>query len=131
MDTGNFAACVEVQEQAIRDHKPDLVIGSSFGGAVVARCLERGSWKGPTLLLAAAVRRLDPELVLPRGVPVWIVHGLDDAVIDPEDSRHLAATGRPEDVRLIETNDDHSLHSWVKSGQFVDLVREILETRNG
>lgn len=126
MDTGDFEACVELQEAAIGRHQPDLLIGSSFGGAVVARCLERGTWAGPTLLLAPATRRLDPNLILPPGVDVWIVHGINDAVIDPNDSRRLAETGLGKNVRLIEVDDDHSLRAWVTGGNLVDLVRQIV-----
>ena len=78
MDTADFAACVEVQAAALRDFRPDVLVGSSFGGAVAVELLRRGSWRGPTLLLAQAAVKRDPRARLPEGVPVWLVHGLRD-----------------------------------------------------
>ena len=76
-------------------------------------------------LLAQAVLAFDPQVELPRGIRVWLAHGLRDEVIDPEASRRLARTGTPELVRLIEVDDDHSLHGMVSSGELVALVREL------
>jgi len=126
MDTRDFEACVEVQAAALRRFGPDVLVGSSFGGAVAVELLRRGFWGGPTLLLAQAARKRDASAHLPEGVRVWLVHGLDDDVVDPEDSRALARTGSADLVRLIETNDDHPLHATVRSGRLIELVRELL-----
>ncbi len=125
MDTSDFAACVEVQARALGRFRPDVLVGSSFGAAVVVELLRRGDWRGPTLLLAQAALRRDPGARLPEGVPVWIVHGRGDELVDPADSRALARTGSPELVRLIEVDDDHSLHRMVASGDLVERVREL------
>ncbi len=125
MDTGDFEACVEVQARELERFAPDVLVGSSFGGAVVVELLRRGVWGGPTLLLAQAARRRDPAAALPRGVRVWLVHGLGDRIIAPEDSRQLARTGSAELVRLLEVDDDHSLHALVSSGELVGIVRDL------
>src|SRR5690606_39478378 len=39
--------------------------------------LQRGAWRGPTLLLAPAVAALGLAPQLPEGVPVTIVHGVE------------------------------------------------------
>jgi hypothetical protein len=58
MDTSDFEACVEVQTDALATFRPDLLVGSSFGAAVAVELLQRGLWRGATLLLAqAALRR--------------------------------------------------------------------------
>ncbi len=125
MDTSDFEACVSIQAREIERFGPDVVVGSSFGGAVVVELLRRGAWAGPTLLLAQAALRRDPGASLPRGVRVWLVHGLGDEIVEPEDSRRLARTGSPELVRLLEVDDDHSLRGLVASGELVGIVRDL------
>ena len=105
--------------------RPDMLVGSSFGGAVVAELLARELWSGPTLLLAQAALRRSPSQRLPLGVRVWLVHGTRDEVIDPEDSRRLAETGSADRVRLIEVDDDHSLHESICDGTLLDWVRQL------
>lgn len=125
MNTRDFAACVEVQAAALRSFCPDVLVGSSFGGAVAVELLRKGLWRGPTLLLAQAAVKRDPRARLPEGVPVWLVHGRHDDIVDPEGSRALAQTGTAHLVRLIEVDDDHPLHATVRGGRLVKLVREL------
>ena len=125
MDTSDFEACVDVQARAIESFGPDVVVGSSFGGAVVVALLERGAWRGPTLLLAQAAVHYNADAQLPENVPVWMAHGTRDTLIPVEHSRRLAATGSPDQVRLLEVDDDHSLHDSVASGALVQWIREI------
>ena len=54
MDTKDFAGCVATQAEVIGSFRPDVLVGSSFGGAVAVALLMRGDWRGPTLLLAQA-----------------------------------------------------------------------------
>ena len=125
MDTKDFEACVDRQALAIEEFRPDVLVGSSFGGAVAVALLARGVWRGPTLLLAQAAIHYDPEACLPDDVPVWLVHGSRDTLLPLEHSRRLAATGDAERVRLIEVDDDHPLHDSVASGALVGWVREL------
>ena len=127
MDTSDFEGCVGVQAARLEAFKPDVLVGSSFGGAVVVALLQRGLWRGPTLLLAQAAERLGLEPALPEGVPIWIVHGLRDDLVDPEDSRRLAASRAGEGVRLLLVDDDHSLSASVASGALIGWVRELSE----
>lgn len=131
MQTGDFEACVVLHADELRAFGPDVLVGSSFGGAVVVELLRRALWRGPTLLLAQAALRIDPRAELPAGVRVWLVHGLRDSIVDPEDSRRLAGTGSPELVRLLEVDDDHALHRLVASGELVDIVRALAELHAG
>jgi predicted esterase len=119
-----FEACVAQQERAIVDARPDVVVGSSFGGAIAVLLLTRGAWRGPTLLLAQASDRLG-ELELPAGVPVLLVHGTKDDVVDIAGSRRLARTGTPSLVRLLEVDDGHRLNGLLAGERLADLVREV------
>lgn len=129
MDTSDFEGCVAVHAAAAADFRPHVLVGSSFGGAVAVALLQRGLWRGRTLLLAQAALRqgLPPEL--PEGVPVWLVHGVDDDVVPPEDSRRLARSGTPGLVRLLEVPDDHRLSESVERGRLVEWVRELAAVR--
>lgn len=138
MDTSDFEACVALQAELLEEFRPDVLVGSSFGGAVAVALLQRGMWRGPTLLLAqAALRRVealgrgealpvDRAPRLPHGVDVWLVHGLRDELIDPDDSRRLASSGSAERVRLMEVDDDHALRGSVASGLLVDWVIDLM-----
>ena len=125
MDTSDFESCVAVHAAMLRSFRPDVLVGSSFGGSVAAELLRRGDWRGPTLLLAQAALHYDPAARLPEGVRVWLVHGLRDDLVPPEQSRELARTGSAELVKLIEVDDDHPLRALVESQQLVSLVRDL------
>ncbi len=125
MDTQDYGACVAVQVETLQEFEPAVLVGSSFGAAVAVTLLQRGLWRGSTLLLAQAALHYDPEASLPQGVRVWLVHGLRDTLVDPDESRCLAATGSPEWVRLLEVDDDHPLSETTASGRLVEIVREL------
>ena len=123
MDTSDFEGCVAQHAALLSEGGgPDVLAGSSFGGAVAVALLQRGHWAGPTLLLAQAALLYGLPAELPPGVPVWIVHGSGDDLVPPEHSRRLAAAGDPGHVRLIEVDDDHSLHASVENGALVGWV---------
>lgn len=125
MNTRDFDSCVAVHAQALKDHPPDVLIGSSFGGAVVVELLARGLWRGPTLLLAQAALHYNAHAQLPKGVRVTLVHARQDDVVPVEQSRALARTGSPELVQLIECDDDHALTRLVESGELLTLVQQL------
>ena len=60
MDTRDFEGCVARQTEVLTEFSPDVLVGSSFGGAVAVAMLNQGLWTGPTLLLAQAARHYDP-----------------------------------------------------------------------
>lgn len=102
-----------------------LIVGSSFGGAVLERLLAAGDWRGPSLLLASAGCKLNGPRRLPAGVPVILIHGRQDASVPVEDSRWLAAGAGP-DVRLWERDDDHRLSGAMAEGQIVAAAAALL-----
>ncbi len=125
MQTDDFEGCIAQQHRTLKEFQPDVIVASSFGGAVAVALLQRKLWSGPTLLLAQAALRLDQPCELPRGSVIWLVHGKRDEIVDPEDSRRLAKCGSPDLVRLIEVDDDHRLKTSVLDGSLVGWVREI------
>ena len=125
MNTFDFEGSVAVQADAAARFRPHVLVGSSYGGAIAVALLQRGLWRGPTLLLAQAALRRGQPVELPEDVSVWLVHGSRDAIIDCEDSRVLARAGTPGRVRLIEVDDEHSLHTTVEDGRLLGWVREL------
>ena len=107
-----FKRSVEVQRQMLRQHPIDVVVGSSFGGAVALELINSGAWKGPAVLLCPAHRLVAtrgwmdvPTLPRDRG-QVVVVHGRRDEVVPLFHSKELvqgtAAT-------LLEVDDQHRL----------------------
>lgn len=86
-----------------------LVIGSSFGGAVLLRLLHEGGWSGPSLFLAGAGPKLTPYTTLPRTLRVLLIHGIHDDVVPLADSRALVSSSVAAD--LWELDDGHRLQS--------------------
>jgi predicted esterase len=125
MNTRDFESCVATHAAALARFRPDVLVGSSFGGAVAVSLLERSLWRGPTLLLAQAAVLYRPDARLPDGVKVLLVHARQDTVVPCEHSRLLARTGTPGLVELLEVDDDHALTSLVESGRLVELVRRL------
>jgi pimeloyl-ACP methyl ester carboxylesterase len=125
MDTRDLEVALVVQAEALTAFRPDVLVGSSFGAALAVELLARGLWRGPTLLLAQAAVRMLENPRLPEGVRVWLVHGLHDTLVDPEESRRLARSGTPGLVRLIEVDDDHPLRNSVERGDLVAWVRDL------
>jgi predicted esterase len=126
MDTGDFAACVALHQRVVAEFAPEVLVGSSFGGAVAVALLAAGSWRGPTLLLAPAQRHFGVAAKLPPGVRVIVAHGLRDDVVDIAGSRELVASSTPEWATLLEVDDDHRLQSLVDGGKLAELVRELV-----
>lgn len=92
-----------------------LVIGSSFGGAVLLRLLhEAPRWRGAAIFLAGAGPKLTPHRALPPDQRCLLIHGASDDVVPPGDSLALAGTSPLAAHWPIE--DDHRLGTILESG---------------
>jgi dienelactone hydrolase len=65
----SFNRSVAVARDALQRCKPDVVVGFSWGGAIAIELIRSGDWKGPTVLLAPAHKKLD-QLMRSVGVGV-------------------------------------------------------------
>lgn len=111
-----LARSVEVQRALLARGPVDVVVGSSFGGAVSLELLRGGAWTGPTVLLCPAhvliahrARRPAPSLraLSPaQAQQVVVVHGRADQVVPLAHSEALVAGTA---ARLIIVDDDHRL----------------------
>lgn len=129
MDTSDFEGAVETQRAALLSFDPAVLVGSSFGGAVVMALLQRGAYRGPCLLLAPAGPHFGVELWLPDDVRVVLVHGTRDAVCPIEWSRALAAQAKGGNVELVEVDDEHRLSSLLGDERFAEWVAHLAQPR--
>jgi len=121
----DFRVPLERARAAIRP-ETRLIVGSSFGGAVLTRLLAEGSWAGPSLLIASAGLKLTGSDRLPEGVPVLLLHGREDDVVPLEQARRIA-TFAGLSVMLWEIGDGHRMKSIMPSGILRLAVDWLLE----
>jgi predicted esterase len=126
MDTRSFEGSVDVQTRHLSTFVPDVLVGSSFGGAVALALLQRGAFSGPTVLLAPAHTHFGVEARIPAGSRVIVVHGSRDTVVSIDDSRRLAATGTPGLVDFMEVDDEHRLATLLEGDALASIVRRAL-----
>lgn len=107
-----FFQAVVVAREAIERRQPRLVIGSSYGGAVLLELCCSGSWRGPALFLAQAGRKFLPYDRLPPGQTAIFIHGSRDELFPVSDSAELVQNSG-QGVRLLEVEDEHRLNSVV------------------
>ena len=111
---------------AIRDYRPDIVIGSSMGGALAMKALLDGVWNGPTIFLNPAIFQLLREDAtrqrdgVQRGEvqTVWILGTEDD--ITPCEPNLQACAAWDGTAFLVE--DGHRLNTAVTDGHLDDAI---------
>ncbi len=114
--------------EAITQSRPDVVIGSSFGGGLAMLLQQQGLWKGPMVLLAPAGSKLFAVHSLTTTAPVAILHGRQDDVVPAADSLALAQHAKG-DVTLRLVDDDHRLQASVSLGLMGDLITLVTRHR--
>ena len=115
-----FRAPIAQALRAVEAFKPDVVVGSSFGGAVLHALVNAGHWDGPCVAMAsAATAALGLKHANARMV---LVHGYRDDVIPFEHSRALHEVSN---LPLFLVDDDHRLNSTIKGSSpvLLDAVR--------
>ena len=104
LDDGDFDEAVRTAQAEYDHHRPDVIVGSSRGGAV-AMNLDSGST--PLVLLCPAWKRWGTAAKVKPGTVV--LHSEADDVIPIADSRELVhARGLPESA-LVVVGNDHRL----------------------
>jgi dienelactone hydrolase len=126
-----------VAEKSIREYKPDVIVGFSWGGALTCEAIRRQEWHGPTVLLAPAHHKLHelrnptsnnkppPNVSLPQ--PTTIVHSRADTLVNISCSRELMqGSANQHGVKLIEIdNDPHAMWSIAKDGSLANIVYDV------
>lgn len=139
----SFARCVDVQRAALAqqaDSRADVLVGSSWGGAVAAALLAGGEWAGPAVLMCPALSKKEswklsrgdaalsaddiagriaalPEATRSRCV---LVHGTADDTVGIDDSRALS---RRTGIDLVEIEGgSHGMGAMVTEGRLAQLI---------
>lgn len=133
----SFVHCVAIQRRAILDAKPDILIGSSWGGAVGAELIASGVWSGPTILLAPAmqlvsVRARRNDLARTKAAlhaaagraPLVIFHDPSDDVVPHADSVDLARDSSI-DLRSVDAG-GHRLLDLLERGELTETIHGLL-----
>jgi alpha-beta hydrolase superfamily lysophospholipase len=104
LDDDDFAAAVRTAQAEYDRHRPDVIVGSSRGGAV-AMNIDAGPT--PMVLLCPAWKRWGSARSVRPGTV--ILHSEADDVIPIADSRELVRNSGVPDSALIVVGDDHRL----------------------
>ena len=99
--------------EAVRYQKPDVIVGSSMGGALLAKLIIEEKWSGAPVFLAPAIKPLLGDVVLPEmRNSVWILAELDDVVPNSDNIIHSSLSNGN---LIISMNDNHRLHYALKN----------------
>lgn len=104
LNNDDFEAAVGTAQAAFDENQPDVVVGSSRGGAV-AMNLRTGTT--PLVLLCPAWKRWGNATRVPsRAI---ILHSINDEVVPFTDSEELSAASVDPPAHLFEVGNDHRL----------------------
>jgi alpha-beta hydrolase superfamily lysophospholipase len=104
LDHEDFGAALRTAQAAFDQHQPDIVVGSSRGGAVAINIHSRSA---RLVLICPAWKKWGAAQIVKPGT--LILHSRADDVVPFEDSLDLVSgSGLPESV-LIEVGRDHRL----------------------
>ncbi len=104
LDHEDFQAALETAQRAFDQHQPDVVVGSSRGGAVAVN-LDSGSAR--LVLICPAWKKWGTAQTVKPGT--GILHSPADDVVPFADSVELRTNSRLPDTALIEVGRDHRL----------------------
>jgi hypothetical protein len=100
----DFEAAVRIAQAEYDRHRPDVIVGSSRGGAV-AMSLDSGDT--PLVLLCPAWKKYGTTKTLKPGTT--ILHSRADDVVPFSDSEELVRNSRLPATALVEVGSDHRL----------------------
>lgn len=120
----SFEACVAVARAALKDAQPDVVVGSSWGGAVATQL----GWTGPLILLAPAVAKVSAwsrrPVVVPPNLTAVVFHDPTDATVPFADSEALARLHPNMELRKVDAG-GHRLMGLLETGLLADAIRRL------
>lgn len=100
----DFAAAVQTAQIEYDRHRPNVIVGSSRGGAVAVNLDASDT---PLVLLCPAWKRWGTTTTVKRGTV--ILHSRADDVIPFADSEELVLRSRLPESELVEVGSDHRL----------------------
>ena len=100
----DFAAAVRIAQEEFDKHRPDVVVGSSRGGALA---MNIDSGDAPLVLLCPAWKRWGTSKTVKKNTT--ILHSKSDDVIPFAESQELVKNSELSASALIEVGNDHRL----------------------
>ncbi len=116
----DFDGSLQIAQAAFDRHAPDVVVGSSRGGAV-AMNIETGDT--PLVLIAPAWKRW--ELATTVKTRTLILHSRNDDVVPIEGSRELLRQSSLPEQQLIVVGDDHRMTDLAAFEALVDAIERV------
>jgi predicted esterase len=115
--------CYQIAKEAVLSHKPDLIIGSSFGGGITMALMQNNVHKGKAVLLAPAGVKYGLPTLIPKGNRVVIIHDPTDDIVPFKDSERISEDNQLDGcyVKIIKTGGGHRLINLTTDG-LLDLV---------
>ena len=104
LDDDDFEYAFQVAQQQFDIHQPDIVIGSSRGGALAMNLRTGGK---PRVLLCPAWKKWGQVKTIPLNT--LVLHSREDEVIPFEDSEELIRRSGLSNDNLIEVGRDHRM----------------------
>jgi len=104
LDDDDFAAAIRTAQAEYDQHQPDVVVGSSRGGAVAMNIDSKDT---PLVLLCPAWKNWGTATTTKRNTT--ILHSRSDDVIPFEDSEELARNSELRPGALLDVGSDHRL----------------------
>ena len=116
---------------AVRYANPDIIVGSSMGGAILFKMIAEDRYDGAAVFCAPAISNLLDTQVINRGVErlksmpnVWVLGELDTVV---ENSHNLTTARASGGSIIYSSEDDHRLSKAVSSGLLNSAVLTSIE----
>jgi pimeloyl-ACP methyl ester carboxylesterase len=128
LTTSDWDLATDQAAAAIASGAPRLVVGSSFGGAILLRLVQSGRWLGPSLFVAQAGQLLGLPATLPTGVRAILAHGDADDVVPIAGSEAVAASS-PDARMVVVAGGDHRLNQVLEDGRMKAWVTDLLGSR--
>lgn len=105
---------------------PDVIVGSSMGGAILAKLIAEGRWEGPSVFLAPAIDTLLGEDFVFDAAPssVWVLGEFDEIVRNDLNKIRCLKSGGS---LMISPEDSHRLHKALASGLIDCAITTVIE----
>ncbi len=115
---------LEQAQKAIKEYHPDIIVGSSLGGAILAMLVRDDIWNGPTLFLASGAQLLFgvTDLMNRASASRHWIHGMCDSIVPYTHSLNAAQESYGT-CQLID--DDHRLESIIDSGILAEAIENL------
>ena len=134
----SFEACAQIAREALTKAEPDVVVGSSWGGAIAADLVRSEAWSGPTVLLAPAIAKANRWMMTsaPQALAseqrlrarsdlarIVVFHDPTDDVVPFADSEALVRGSRMS-LRSVDGG-GHRLMALMQRGEVSQAIHEI------